>query len=410
MKRYPILELCARVDGHTAQHQLLHAQCKSFDDWQGLLIQAEHDGMAPLLRKHLAESASSIPPAIRRSLNILYKRHQKKAAVRLKVLEEILILLQQHQLTPMLLKGAALCQTLYADPALRPMRDMDILLAPQQIEAAQDVLMSAGFTQASTPVAPGHYHLKPLNKTVEGFLICIELHQGLYPDCPPYYPQISFNNLLASGREVRVGAAIAKTFSHEETLHYLYQHGLHAPLPYETSKLINVADIIGYTEKYFHEINWSTVKDQFPKLYRALPLLGSVSPWDDKKIPDTFIRRTGKKLQPVPFYGWPQRRVKELERKVPLKEVLNKTFLPSSWWLRVYYGAGDSTLRLVKALCIEHPKNVLWWIHVYSHFVIETDPAAAEQKGTLGSLKLFCMSSWNKVRGILRKARSIWQG
>jgi hypothetical protein len=134
MKRYPILEICARVEGHAVQHQMLRDYCREFKDWQGLLERAEREGMAPLLRRHLIESESDFPASVRRSLSILYKRHLKQAEVRVKVLEETLILFQQHRLTPMLIKGAALCQTLYPDPALRPMRDMDILFSGEEVD------------------------------------------------------------------------------------------------------------------------------------------------------------------------------------------------------------------------------------------------------------------------------------
>lgn len=411
MKRYPILELCARIEGHAVLHQLLRDSCKTFQDWQGLLQQAEKNGMAPLLRKHLTESKSDCPSSIRRSLSILYKRHQKQAKVRLKVLEEILMLFQKHQLTPMLIKGAALCQTLYIDPALRPMRDIDILLDKEEVDQAQELLKSLWFIQSTAPISPEHYHLAPQSKTVDEVKVCIELHRGLYPNCPPYYPEVDFKRLLESGKKLKVGGVEVYTFGHEETLHYLYQHGFHAPLTYENYKLVNAADIIGFTEKYFGEIDWGQVKERFPQLYRALPLMHHISHWDLERVPESFISWTTDRkriLPPIPFTGWPQRRVKELEEKVSLKEVLKETFLPSSWWLKVYYGAGDSTGRLLKALCVDHPKNVLWWTHLYSHFVIQTDPASMNpQKSFLGSLRLFLTSSYNKVLGVIRKMLSL---
>lgn len=89
MKRYPILEVCARVDGHADQYQLLRELCQGFDDWADLLEQAEREGMAPLLKKHLLESGSQFPATVRRSLHLLYKRHQKNGEVRIRVIEEL---------------------------------------------------------------------------------------------------------------------------------------------------------------------------------------------------------------------------------------------------------------------------------------------------------------------------------
>lgn len=411
MKHYPILEVCARIEGHAAQHQMLHEYCRNFDDWQGLLERAELEGMAPLLQKHLLESKADIPTSIRWSLIILNKRHQKQAMVRLQVLEETLQLLYHHNLSPILTKGSALCLILYPDPVLRPMRDMDILFSRDEVDRAQELLGGAGFEQSSAPIPPDHHHLPPLYKTVDDVKVYIELHRGLYPNCPPYYPEVNVEKLLETGRSICIGKIETFVFGHEETLHYLYQHGFRSPLTYETYKLINVADIVGFVEKYSKEIDWQRVKQLYPKLYRALPLMQHISPWNYDRVPESFLSRRNRQrtLQSIPFTGWPQRRMKELEQKVSLSEVLKETFLPSCWWLRVYYGAGYSVWRFMIALFFDHPKNVLWWVHMYSSYVIETDTASISvEKSFTGSLRLFFRSGSNKLCGMTAALRVGW--
>lgn len=410
MRRYPILEVCARIEGHALQHQMLREFCRKFTDWQGLVEQAESEGMAPLLRKHLLESEADVPISVRRSLNILHKRHQKQAVVRLQVLKQLLSLFQQHLLTPILLKGSALCQTLYPSPALRPMRDMDILFSKDEVDQAQHLLSCSGFRLSKTPWSPDHYHLPLCHMTVDDVNVCFELHLGLYKNTPPYYPGVDFQRLLDTGKTVNVGATKAVVFNHEETLHYLYQHAFRAPLTYEKFKLINAADIIGYTEKYFQEIDWPLVKKNFPGLHRALPLLHHISPWDFDRISEGFISQWDRKkqLHPIPFTGWPQLRVKELKGKVSLKQVLRKTFLPPPWWLRLYYSAGYSPWRFPKALLFDHPKNVFWWVGLYSHFVMETDPASINPKNSfVGSMRLFIIAMFNRIQGVVIKILEI---
>ncbi|PHR26210.1 MAG: hypothetical protein COA36_12740 [Desulfotalea sp.] len=410
MTQYPILEICARVEGHPVQWQILRQHCRQFKDWQDMLKYAEREGMAPLLRKHLLESGADIPTTTRRSLSILHQRHQKKAAVRLTVLGELLVLLQQHQITPILIKGAALCQTLYPDPALRPMRDIDILLSRDEVDQAQELLRNVGFTQSTAAISPDHYHLPSLQKTVEDVQVCIELHRGLYPNCPPYYPKVDFNNLLQSGRKITIGGTEVATFNHEETLHYLYQHGFRSPLTYEKFKLVNAADIIGFTEAYFQEIDWQRVQKQYPQLYKALPLMHHISPWNFEKIPESFISLQNRKrrLPPRPFNGWPQRRVKELQRTTTLKNVLKATLLPSHWWLGVYYGAGYSTGKYIKALCFSHLKNIFWWLHMYTPVANEKDTASiAADKKFAGPLRLSFITRFNRACGMLAKLKNL---
>ncbi|MEN8190452.1 MAG: nucleotidyltransferase family protein [Thermodesulfobacteriota bacterium] len=367
MTRYPILELCARVEGHEYQHQLLREQCQGFSDWQPLLDQAEKEGMAPLLKLHLDQSGSSCPISAKRALHILAKRHQHQAEVRSRMLGEIVDHFAENGLTPLILKGAALAYTLYPDPALRPMRDMDILLHPDEVDRGQELLRQFGFQQASSPIPPDHFHLPPLLTEKDDVKICIELHRGLYPHCPPWYPEISFARLLKTARAFQVGNRQALTFSNEETLHYLYQHALRAPLTYESYKLINIADIIGFVENHGNNLDWKAIGTHYPILLRALPLLHHITPWNLEKIPKQFVPHTESKTfhTPKPFTGWPKKRRKELrvERK-RLYRVLLDTFFPSRWWLGIYYGAATERERL-RHLLKHHPLHIFWWVRLY---------------------------------------------
>ena len=369
--RYPILDLCARIEGHEVQYNMLKNLCRTFDDWHGLLEQAEREGMTPLLRKHLIESESEVSGPIRRSLNMLHKRHQKKAVVRLQVLEEILVLFSEHQLTPMLIKGAALCQSLYPDPALRPMRDIDILFGKDEVDQAQELLRNIGFTQSTAPIPPDHYHLPSLHRTVDEVQVCIELHRGLYPNCPPYYPEVDFDKLMETGRIIQVGDVEVVTFSHEETLHYLYQHAFRAPLTYESYKLINIADIIGYTEKYFVTLDWQMIKERWPLLFNALPLMQHITPWDDNKVSGeiTLIHNVAKHVDTRSFAGWPHHRMKEQKAKGrKWYQVLRDTFLPPVWWTKVYYGE-KSWQGYFRCIILKHPRQIYWWKRLFSSLV-----------------------------------------
>ena len=390
MKRYPILDICARIDGHEVQHQKLRSYCHEFQDWENLLTQAEKEGIAPLLRKHLIESESAFPISVRRSLNILYKRHQKKAALRLRVLQEILELFRGEQLTPILIKGAALCYTTYPDPALRPMRDMDILLHQSEVDTAQKLLINTGFKPSTAPKPEDHHHLSALLKRVDGVTVCIELHRGLYPDCPPYYPEVSFDKLLATAKEFTIEDGKALTFSNEETLHYLYQHAFHAPLTYEPYKLINVADIIGFTELNYSKLDWSRIPKDFPLLYNALPLLQHISPWNFNKVPADFVslREQRKDRTTTPFIGWPHRRLKEQkEGRWNRYQILRDTLFPPFWWLRIYYGVNISGL--FRCLLWQHPRHILWWAKLYASFLETEAPSQATRDESFFGSKLY---------------------
>ncbi len=395
MKRCRLLEICARIDGHPVQHQMLRQECENFNGWQELLELSEREGMTPLLHKHLAEAGVEIPPAIRRSLHLLTLRHQQQANVRLQFLGQLIDILDRHKLRPILVKGIALCQTLYPDPSLRPMRDIDLLFHPEEAGKAQELLLDEGFEQSDAPISPDHHHLPALQKNIDGVLICLELHGKLYPDCPPAPENPDFDQLIRTGKIIDVGKGRAYILGWEEMLVHIYQHAFRSPLSYETYKLINAADLIGFTERYFQEINW----DKVPKgLCRALPLMHHISPWDTEKAANTFLAEKAqqKPLPPLPFRGWPQRRMKMMGRDKPLK-ILKESLLPPEWWLRVHYGTGYSLPRFLWARYIKHPATVIWWIRLMSYYLPEAEKGEKRLPLSAGFYRL-----WLIIKKLLR--------
>ena len=361
--RFRLLELCARIDGHSEQHAMLRQLCAEIEDWRMLLTQAEQEGVAPLLARHLVESGSVYPAWVKRSLHVLEERHQQLAEVRTQVLLKVLDVFGREGIRCLVLKGGALAHTIYPAPSSRPMRDIDLLLDRQDVDQAQSLLQANGFRQERAVIPNDHFHLPPLYCQVGKISVCVELHRGLYPDCPPYYPEVVFDKLYEGRRQFSIGHEAAFTFSNEETLHYLYQHGLRAPLTYESFKLINVADIVSFVETHNENLDWEKICRKYPLLCTALPLLHHLTPWNTEKVPSWLLPGNG--LTPLLYQGWPHKRLKEWKAEgAPLPEILRKTFLPPLWWLRMYYGA-VSRSQVLSCFLWRHPRHVYWWVRMY---------------------------------------------
>ena len=96
----------------------------------------------------LAAVAGRLPPddpALRRRFERLAAGARLRDARLRAVLEEVLGLLGAAGIAPVALKGPALADRVYPDPALRAATDLDLLVAGQDLARAADALAAAGF-------------------------------------------------------------------------------------------------------------------------------------------------------------------------------------------------------------------------------------------------------------------------
>jgi hypothetical protein len=342
-------------------------------DWDTLLQEAEEQGVAPLLSWYLQDLPEVAPDHFRRGLRLLYLRHRHINAVLLKTLDEVIGLLTDAGIVVLALKGAALSLTIYPEMALRPMRDIDLLVRPEQAWAAQNLLVQHGFTAATGPRPADHFHLPSLHLAVDSIPVCIELHHGFFPNCPPFYRKPDFDSLLQTALSFALPSRMAWCLGPEDMLWHVFHHGFHPPLSYEPFKLIAVADVMLLVEKYQDDIDWDRMRKMEPGLCAALPLFHALTPWGEKEV-TRFAWRLEEKLPGAgePFQGWPRRHLKEWKGE-SLITMVRATFLPSSWWLHLYYGV-NNPLSHLKARWVTHPLHILWWARLYASFLTPAIP------------------------------------
>jgi len=365
-----ILNLCARTKAHTLQRRQLAEACNRFNQWDDLLHQAEQQGMGPLLHRHLGAIEGELPTTFLRGLRFLSLRHQQANVLLMKSLHHVLSLLETAGIPSLVLKGAALCQTLYPEVGLRPMRDIDLLLAKEDVHYAHALLQKKGFLATAADISEDHFHLPPLYQKVDGMQVCVELHHGLFPDDPPYYKPLFFAELYQNALVFEVEGMMAYTLAAEEMLWHLYQHGFHAPLTYEPFRLISVADVVSLTEDNVEEIDWEKMAAIYPQLFRVLPLFHYITPWNDTvltKIPSS--KRASPTGVSEPFQGWPRLKLVR-QREKGLLEIMRHTFFPSHWWLMLYYG-NRGLFFIIWCRLIWHPMHILRWMKIYGYVFIE---------------------------------------
>jgi hypothetical protein len=201
-------------------------------DWDALLAAARLHGLLPLLYERLAEvGGDRIPPDVIAHLRGAYYanllRNQRLGAE----LAEVIGALRPEGVEAIVLKGGALAWTVYANPAQRPMADLDLLVRPEEMDCAGTVLGSLGFRlPASYPV-----HLVPFQqrfgsglewqRSREGRMTRLDVHHHLagihlFRDVFP----VEFGALWAPARPLAVDGREAWQLSAEDTLIHLCLH------------------------------------------------------------------------------------------------------------------------------------------------------------------------------------------
>ncbi len=153
-------------------------------DWRALGDLAEQHGIAPLAYWHLEQAGwpDSAPLDLRRRLSAGYYQCAASSALILRELNEIISHFQQAGIDIRVLKGSQLAWTIYPEPALRPMSDIDLLVRVEDLVAAEAALAACSYYSSRASVSERlnrqqGYHLHMSKDS--GVSPAVELHWEL---------------------------------------------------------------------------------------------------------------------------------------------------------------------------------------------------------------------------------------
>lgn len=133
-------------------------------DWQRLFEIAKANRMLPLLHAAIREM-QGIPPSISQALMQEAQRSFVATTLTTRVLQPVADALLG--IDWVLLRGPVLGQMLYHDLMLRPYGDLDVLVAPAQVDAALERLREAGFCQPASAFPDSYYRRYHLHIALE---------------------------------------------------------------------------------------------------------------------------------------------------------------------------------------------------------------------------------------------------
>lgn len=229
--------LCRILSGRAGDKELASL---SAQDWEALSKRAQAEGVGPLLYWALSRPGKgwSVPAPARDFLRLIYAATRIQNQAIFAELEGLLPLFQRAGIPVVLLKGACFAQTIYPDPGLRPMGDVDLLVPVPKLAEAARVAKSRGFVDAVPEAAPGLRDLlnheiclrKPGSQPVT-----LELHHSLVADktfsyAVPVEWFWSQTEPLRASAQGRFGHVLALTPTAQvlyAAAHAMLQHGGH---------------------------------------------------------------------------------------------------------------------------------------------------------------------------------------
>ena len=327
---------------------------KQVKDWDSLIRVAESHGLAPILMHHLRQSGTDVPDIVLKQLRALSIRHRHATPTRLKEYAKIYQVLADEGVENAALKGIGLAGLIYPDPSLRPMRDIDFLVAPKDAVRAVQVLKDLGYEfEEAQPsrFMRRHHHLPNAYKNVDGLTVSVEIHiRALSGDSPDL---IAFGHLEDPLQMVKTPFGEIATLGHTDMLAQVSRHALE---PGYSIKLVAMMDIVGYTDKFVDEIDWRKLERKYPFFPVFLGLLHHVAP-----LPESLARFKPEGPAPadcgrlIPTFN---DAIKHGDGYIKgIHTLLN----PPEWWLNSYYGVAPGKTSRQLAL-LNHRTRVLRWV------------------------------------------------
>jgi len=345
-----LLRAAACVDRDAGALEALRRACGAQTDWDKAIREAEQHGVAPWLEERVTAAGADIPQAAHRKLKLLAHRHAMANDIRARALAEILRQYEARGIEVLVLKGAALAHIVYERPGLRPMCDIDLLVAPGQLTPALQTLEALDYRESETQeLLRGHHHLPTQCRTFEGLRVSIEIHHDAI--APDNIGSIRLDTLSGPPRPFRFDDTPARALGHVDMLRHLCRHALQ---PRETIKIGSVLDILLYAARYGEEIDWPRLRRDFPEVMTSLALFGHLLRW-----PAALEMYLHAPAPPAPAgVGVGMLPLSELRRRPDrLARLLN----PSDWWLRAFYNVAPGR-SLAATKTIRHPARLAYWL------------------------------------------------
>jgi len=338
--------------------------------------------LSPWLYRRVLENDAQLPPELKENLKRTYLITLRRNIVLKQELDNQLRSFAAKKVPIIPLKGPLLALRLYGDLGLRPTTDLDMLILPQDIIKAQNILLRSGFQIVVNN--KNHFHLS-FHKQQEGSpKIILELHRALtgYPLGDDYLPfglrsARNLSETIWEKTEICQSSDIEYwQMAPSDEFLYLCLHltnHLVKERDYGTQVVSNhspmlALDIYLVLKSWRSIINWADFEEQIATLHLQNPVtmaLAYASYWFDCNIPDSLsISANLPRWQHAYFIQQTSDKVNRASRRfIPLLKLhrfLICWVMSDNWQDRwhVFHLSYRSILRSGKRLFAKHLRRV----------------------------------------------------
>lgn len=280
-----LLAALARGNDHDAAARLNGA---TPEQWQEVVRMAHQHDVEALLHWRLETLcvAERVPQDIRQGLRIAYLQSADRNMRLYHHLAELLGAFHHEGIAVIPLKGAYLAERIYGNIAVRPMRDVDLLLRKTDLQAAGKIMGEMGFNGKARAfglekVREQHHFLFYLGRHD----LHVEIHWDLFS--PDFGINADIDALFERSRERLVGGVPAHEMTAEDQVLHLCGHAAFHEFDFGVCALCDIAETLRYHQKTLdwdhlrqRSLQWGAQRCMYVSLYLAKELLNAPVPMD----------------------------------------------------------------------------------------------------------------------------------
>lgn len=273
---FRLLLACLRLTPDAAEIRQIASLSRAGRHWPELLSLVDRHRTAPLVYQNLVRYGEAVPAAALDALRSRMERNTLKSLANAAELVRLHHLLEGNHIPSLSLKGSALALQVYGSLARRHAGDIDLLVAPAQVELA-DQLLRCRYRRLVPAATLTPAQLRRFTRVMHHFEYVhrqadfgLELHWR--PLCSQSPTILAFEQVWSRAAAVPLAGTSVKTLSLEDNLLYLAGHGAH----HNWSRLFWLVDLAEIIRQH-HTLNWPQLLAQ-AAAHGLLPqlLLGAV--------------------------------------------------------------------------------------------------------------------------------------